>query len=461
MNPFLTAPLAKKMMTLIGIYIVLVAALLISSCNSILLPAAAKEIGGVEYYPLVTSLTGVLGIAFLPLYGYIAAKSPSSKRMLIVISFVVSGVIMFSRGFANNMWFIIIPSFFFSVYGPAIYVLGYSTIRDMFDAKQAGVFLGLAGTMMSVGMLIGGPLIGALIDMTGWRLPYLIFGPLFIIAALLVLFGVKVSKDEVRHMVSTSSLFDLPGAAATVIFLTAFILVFSLGDIAPFGSPVNNALLIVTAVALLSLIAVIMKKKAEAFIPSVVLTDSNTLCLTSYNFFSTFSTMAIYVFLPLYVTYILRQPSTMAGLTITCMSIAGLFLSPIYGRMIGKSLNARSVAVFVTGVRVVMLVAFIFLLKPTSSIYLVFGLMLVFGIASGGASVVPAVGPQVQILPEKRQLGNSVVQLGSSFGSSISIPIYTMVIGTVGIERGMTISMIIAAVGAGIMFFTNLPLKKL
>ncbi|MDR1900910.1 MAG: MFS transporter, partial [Treponema sp.] len=177
MNPFQTAPNGRKILTLIGVYIALITSLFVSVSDSILLPVAAKEIGGLDYYPLSTSLSGCLSISLMPLYGFIAAKSPSAKRLLMVFSFLIAGAIVLCRGLAASMWAIIIPSFFAACYAPAIYVLGYSTIRDMYDARQASVFLGLAGTMMAIGTICGAPLFGALTGLAGWRFPFFVIGP--------------------------------------------------------------------------------------------------------------------------------------------------------------------------------------------------------------------------------------------------------------------------------------------
>lgn len=461
MNPFQTAKNYKKLVTIIGIYIAMITSILISSSSSILLPVAANEIGGLEYYPLATTLVSCLGIACMPLYGFIAAKSPSSKRVLGAVSFIIAGVIILSRGLATSMWAIVIPSVFLGVYSPAIYVLGYSTIRDMYDPKKAGIFLGLAGTMQSVGMLVGGPLVGGMVQVAGWRVPFFVIGPLFLIAGLLVLFGVKVTKEETKDMVSTAASFDFAGATAVVVFLSSFVLALSLGKLAPFGSTLNNILLAVAVVSVIALIIDINKKGAKAIIPSIVLKDVNTLSLTAFNFLSNFSMMAIFFFMPLYVSYVMKQPPAVAGLTITCMSVAGLFMGPIYGRMIGNACNARFVALMTTTIRIIATIALIMLLTPTTSIYVVFAIMILMGFASSAGGVVPAVGPQVQIAPEKRQLGNAVVSLGSGFGSTIAIAIYSMVIASAGVMDGMKISLYISMGAAVILFFTNLLLKKL
>ena len=281
------------------------------------------------------------------------------------------------------------------------------------------------------------------------------------VAAALTLGGVKVTKEETRSMAAKSASFDFVGAVAVVLFLGSVTLGLSLTQFAPFGSPANNVLWIIAAVALIALIADVSKKKGGAFIPSTVLADKNVLGLFSYTFFINFSVMGCYIFLPLYATYVLGQSAAAAGLALTCMSAAGLFLGPVYGRMIGKAGNARGVALLTAAVRIAILVAFILLLKPTSSIWMVYALMLALGVSSSGGSVVPAVEPQVQIAPEKRQMGNSVVQLGSGFGSSISIAIYTMVIASAGVAGGMTTIFMISAVGAAIMFITSLMLTKL
>jgi MFS family permease len=461
MNPFAAAPTSKKMLTVVGVFLAMITSIFISSSTSILLPVAANEIGGLDIYPLATSIAGCLGIALMPLYGYIAAKNPAGKRMLAAISFIISGVITFSRGFAPDMWFIIIPSVIFSLYSPAIYVLGYSTIRDMFSKEQAGTTLGLAGTMQSIGILAGAPLIGLFIDLAGWRLPFYILGPLFIVAALLVLFGVSVTREQTKDMAVSGLTFDFLGAAAVILFLASVTLALSLTRYLPFGSVGNWSLWALAAAAVVLLVVDVLKKKGKAFVPSEVLSDRNVLGLFGYTFFINFTVMGCYVFLPLYASHVMQQSSAAAGLILTCMSIAGLFMGPIYGRLIGKAQNARTIALLSSAIRILVLIGFIVLLRPTASILIVYVLMLIMGFSSSAGSVVPAVGPQVMFGDAKRQMGNSVVQLGAGFGSSISIAVFTMVAASFGVENGMPVIMIISLVGTVVMFLISLVLKKL
>lgn len=462
MNPFQANPPGKKLMSVIAVYIAIVTSILVSSGASTLLPVAAKEIGGMDIYSLAMTLAGVSSVALMPLYGYLGARNPAIKRPLFVVSLLVAAVCIFLRGIAPNMWVIIIPSFFLSMYSPSIYVLGYSMVRDMYDQKQAGIYLGAVGTMQSIGMLVGPFLTGAVIQAAGWRAVNFVIFPLFALSALLMFLGCKVTHEEAKSMASAGGKFDFPGAAAVVVFLGAFILALSLGKMAPFGSTISNTLFALAVVALIVLIIVISKKGAAAFLPAPVLKDRNTLCLTAANFFGNFSTMAVFFFLPMYILYVMKQTPVAAGAATSFYAIAGLFMGPILGRAIAKAGNGRAVIAGLSGFfRAAVLVAFILLLKPTTPLVLVYALMFVSGFYSVAGGVSPAVAPQVQLKPEVRQLGNSVVQLGANFGSSIGIAIYTAVITVLGPMNGLPVGLWIATAAAVIVFFVALPLKKL
>lgn len=134
------------------------------------------------------------------------------------------------------MWFIVIPATLLGIESAAMYTFGFSIIRDCFDQKQAGIYLGFIGTMFAVGTLIGPVLTGALVEFAGWRaVPnfQLVF---FIVAALLVFFGARITKEEGKSITYASGKFDFFGAVSIIVLLGSLILVLSLGKIAPVGS---------------------------------------------------------------------------------------------------------------------------------------------------------------------------------------------------------------------------------
>ena len=66
-NPFAEAPNSKKMLILLAVFIGVCANIMVSTTNSTVLVAAANEIGGMEIYPFVNSIAGILGVCIIVL----------------------------------------------------------------------------------------------------------------------------------------------------------------------------------------------------------------------------------------------------------------------------------------------------------------------------------------------------------------------------------------------------------
>jgi MFS family permease len=463
MNPYLAQPKGKKIITLVGIYCGFIASLMHSASLSTLLPVAAADIGGTDIYPLASIVGGILGGIAMPLYGYVGASRPRAKPFLIMLSLFFGGFFMLLiRAFAPNMWIIVITSFFYALVSAGLFVIGFSLIRDMFEQASAGTYLGLVGSFSSFGMLLGPALSGLIMDTLGWRAVCHLLWVLFLIAGILVFFGVRITKEDSEKMATAGGSFDTPGAIFMMLFMAGFILFLSLGNrYVSFGTPGNWALIAVMIVGLVGLIAIIRKKTSAAIIPSTVLTDRNTMALAICNFLLTGSSMAVFFFMPTYVLYVMQGSATQAALTTTLMSVLGLFLGPIFGRAIAKAGNAKFVITVGTVVRIVVTVLFILLLKPATSLMLVYVLMFLGGFYSSQQSATFSTAPQIQVRPEIRVLGNSVVQVGQNLGSVIAMVIYTIIISSLGVVDGLPVAFWVAAGLAAVALLVGLLLKKL
>jgi MFS family permease len=462
LNPFQAASKSKKIVSLTGIYVAVLGLLLTSTGFSTLLPAAATDIGGMDIYPLANAIGGPIGISLMPLFGYLCTRNPAIKRPLFSVSMLVGASVVFLRGIAGSMWAIIIPSALWGFVSASIFVIGYSMIRDMYDAKMAGMYLGFVGTMMSVGMLIGPALTGMLIDQVSWRAVCYVIFPVLVLAGILVFFGVRATTEEAKPMAVSTGKFDFAGAISLVFFLAGLVLFLSLGtSFVPFGTPLSWVLLTVTVVGLLALILVVRKKGGTAFIPAPVLKDHNVFWFSLCNFMLLFSSMAVTFFMPAYVLYVMQGSATEASLTVALMAVAGLFLGPVFGRLIAKSGNARGVTVFGTVVRIAVTALLYILLKPDLSIWILYALILFAGIYNSQQSVTFSAGPQIQIKPELRVLGNSVISVSQNLAQVISVALYTVVIGAAGIADGMKLSLILALITAVLGLLACLMFRKL
>lgn len=461
-NPFAAFSNAKKMMTLIGLFLAVFGSLMQSTSQSTLLPIAATELGGLDYYTLASTLGGVVGILVMPLWGYLGARAPHLKPILLSGSIFAGAVGLVMRAFAFNMVLLIGSAMLWSFVSAGIYVIGYSLIRDMYDAKKAGTYLGLCGSIMMFGSLIGPVFCGAIMDVFGWRVVCHIIWVIMAIGGVVALLGVRVTKEQTAHMVHAGGSFDTSGTLAVVVFLGCFVVALSTGtNYIPFGSTLSWALFGIAIVGLVWLVLVIRKKGADAIIPGPAFKDRNTVCFTVANFCLSLSNMAIFFFISLYILNVMGLSATQAGGATTAMSIVGLFLSPVLGRIIGKSGTARGVVVVCTLVRIACAAALLFFLTPTSSIWLVYIILFFAGIYNCSTSSIFGAGPQIQLPASIRVQGNSLIQMGQNLGSTIGIAVYTAIIGIFGMVEGFSVALIVSIVFAVIGLIAGAMLRKL
>ena len=347
------------------------------------------------------------------------------------------------------------------MFSSGLYVIGYSIIRDIYDQKTAAKYLGFVVTMNSLGTLIGPIVSGVMIDMLGWRIVCHIIWIIALVSALLGMAGVKVTKEDAAELAVETGSFDLSGTISLSVFLGAISLFLALGSsLIPFGSTTSNILLVVSLVGLVGLILTIRKKGNNCIIPVPVLKDRNTLILTINSFLMNFSLIAIFFFIPSYILYVLNGSATQSGLTTTLLSIPGLFMGPIYSRMIANKGSARGVLTIGMILRVVVHAAFIFILSPSTDLMVIYALMIIAGFYQSAHVCTMTTAPQIQLAADKRTYGNAMIQVTMALGSSIGSAVYSMVIAAKGIVDGLKVAFVIAMVAAIIVLVISQFLVK-
>ena len=423
---------------------------------------AAAEIGGADIYSLASALGGVVSVAAMPLWGYFAARRPDVKRVLFCASMLVGVVAVAVRAFAPDMVVMIATGILWGFVSAGVYVVGYSMIRDIYEPQKAGVYFGFLGTMMAIGGLAGPLVAGVVMDSLGWRAVCHIIWPILLLGTLMVLFGVKVTKEEVADLAVKGGKFDASGTIAVVVLLATLISGLSLGaNFLPFGSLASNAVFVVAAASLVWLVVVIRRKQADAIIPAPALKDRNVVCFAVANTFINFSNMAIFFFMPMYVLYVMQGSALEASLVTTMFNVAPLFMAPIFGKMVGKRMNARLPLAIATVLRIAVPVALLAYCSPGANIVVIYVILFVAGVYNAAQSTCFSAGPQIQVPAKLRVQGNSVIQVGQNLGSSIGMAVYTVLIGAMGVVGGFTVALAVSAVAAGIALVFVLMLKKL
>ncbi|MDR1421599.1 MAG: MFS transporter [Coriobacteriales bacterium] len=444
-NLFAMASPSKKRLTLIGIYLAALITRFISTGTFTLLPMAALDIGGMDIYPLVSSVGGAMSICIMPIYGFLGAGNPALKRPLLAGSLTLGAAIFTAISFAPNMFVIIAVNFFYGAVSASIFVVAYSMIRDMYNARQAAIYLGFIGTVTSIGMFIGPTIIGLITDTLGWRVAYRISVPLLLLAVLFIMIGVKVTRAQAAPHLKGKVGFDALGAFSLTLLLLGLVMTLSLGTTyVPFGSPLSHALILVAMVGFVMLLVDFSKKREQAFIPLAMLKDRNTVALALYNFFINTSANALVFFMPAYIISVLDGGGLYAAFSTAIYAVPGIFISPFLGKLIVRQGSARGLITVGTLVRIVVTIAVIIILSPQTPLPIVYVLMFIAGLYSAQQNVTSSTAPQIQIKPELRFQANSLVQTAQNLGSSIGMAVYTLIMASFGITQGMNVALVIA-----------------
>lgn len=347
------------------------------------------------------------------------------------------------------------------LYVPALYVCGYVMIRDMYDTKAAGIYIGWTSTVMMFGVLFAPTLAGLVIHYVSWRV--LCWGVVvpMLVPSLLVLSGFRY-PPYTGEAATKGSAPDILGIAGIALVATGLVGSLSLGrTLVPFGTPLNFAFIVggVTGVVLLGVS--MQRNSTNAVIPPVVLRDRNVLCLCISDLISSAVGMAFFYFLPAYVLYVMHGTAVEATIPISLLSVLGLFLGPLFGKMIGRSGNVRTVAIIGSVAQLGVVVFLGFVLAPTSPMWLLYATMLVGGIDSSSRSVAFPAGPQVQLRREIRVMGCSVIQVAHNMGSLIGASVMTLLMSTYGLGDSFRMAFQAAVLLQVVVLVCLLPLRSL
>ncbi|UOQ84593.1 MFS transporter [Gracilibacillus salinarum] len=165
-----------------------------------ILPIIEKEIGISAFQSsLIITVYSIVAILLIPIAGYLSDKI--GRKKVIVPSLIITGIGGLISAFAawkldNPFIMILIGRFLQGIGASGAFPVVIPTVGDMFDDESdVSAGLGLIETSNTFGKVLS-PIIGALLAMFIWFLPFL-FIPIFSgIAVVLVLFFVKAPKDQ-------------------------------------------------------------------------------------------------------------------------------------------------------------------------------------------------------------------------------------------------------------------------
>jgi EmrB/QacA subfamily drug resistance transporter len=312
------------------------------SIVNVALPTMAKELGvGLDSVQWTVSSYLIVVSALVLVFGKVADLL--GKKRVFVWGFLVFGSGSLLCALAWNLP-VLIAARSFQAIGAAMFMSSnQGIIATIFPPEERGRALGLMGTTVAVGTMVGPPLGGIMVELFGWPSLFLINIPISLFA--FIAGAAKLPQEERKGSLAG---FDLAGAALFTLFVVGLFYYLLDGQSSGWAAPAELASLAAAALCL----ALFLRRERRVADPMLDLSifrsglfSASVLCVLLV-FCSSF---CVNIVQPFYLQDVLGLSPAMAGIILLASPLASGAIAPLSGyladRVGGETLTVAGLLV--------------------------------------------------------------------------------------------------------------------
>lgn len=246
------------------------------------------------------------------------------KKRIYTVGFGIFTLFSVLAGLAPTIGWLIAARVFQAVGAAMLFSLGLAIVTEAFPPHERGRALGITGSIVSIGIVIGPSVGGLLIDGLSWRWIFFVNLPVGIIGTLTAIRFVPDVPPPGKQR------FDFFGGAAFFVALLSFMLALTLGQERGFSDVAVIGLLAVAAVALVAFIAI--ERRADQPMLDLSLFKNRLLSVNLVTGWITFIGIAgLLILLPFYLQDVLGYEPREVGLLLAAAPITLGIFAPVSG----------------------------------------------------------------------------------------------------------------------------------
>jgi EmrB/QacA subfamily drug resistance transporter len=324
-----SGPRREILIVLPGLLLALIIAMLDQLVVSTALPRIVGDLHGINHLAWVVTAYILASTITTPLYGKLGDLYGRKRWLMTAIVIFLIGSAL--SGLAHSMDQLILFRAIQGLGAGGLMVGAIATIGDMVSPRERGQYMGYMMAAMTLAM-IAGPLVGGAITQSwGWRWIFYINMPIGIAALAYLYFTLHLPRKVVQHKI------DYLGAAVIAIGATAIVLMTTWGGTQyAWGSWQILSLggLIVVALASFFLVE---SRAAEPILPLHVFKVRNFSLASGMSFLLGLAMLGAMTFLPLYQQTVQHASPTGSGLLLIPMMLGATSTSLLSGLVTSRT----------------------------------------------------------------------------------------------------------------------------
>jgi EmrB/QacA subfamily drug resistance transporter len=249
------------------------------------------------------------------------------RRRIFLIGVIIFATASCAIGFSPNDTWLVAWRAVQGTGSALMMPMTLSIITNAFPPQERGKAIGTWAGVSAMALAIGPVVGGFLVETVSWQSIFFLNLPVAIAAVLVALFAVRESRDE-----TVSRTVDIPGVATLTISLAALVLALVEGNSWGWGSTREIALFAVAIVGLVSFVQIELRRKVPmvdfSFFRSRTFVGANIVA-----FIVSFSMLAMFFFLALYMQNIRGYTPLEAGVRFLPSTALVIVMGPVAGRL--------------------------------------------------------------------------------------------------------------------------------
>jgi EmrB/QacA subfamily drug resistance transporter len=257
------------------------------------------------------------------------------KKMIYASGFVVFTIGSTLCGLAPTVTWLIAFRVLQAVGAAMVMALGTAIITEAFPPQERGVALGISGSIVSIGIIIGPTIGGLILSVTSWHWIFLVNLPIGIIGTLMVLRFVPITRPPGGQR------FDYLGALTLFACLLTLLLALTIGQQRGFTDGLILSLLLV-GMGLAALFIWIERVVEQPMIDLRLFQDKLFTINLVTGFITFVAISGTLLLMPFFLEIVLGFPPRQVGLLLAVVPLAMVFVSPVSG-FLSDRFGSRSI----------------------------------------------------------------------------------------------------------------------